>query len=422
MSGIKTSKEKNTAHSVSKKANLKPLYARSVVNSLGLGMVNPFIGAYAVELGASSSEMGWFQSLASLSNNVMQVFWGKMSDRLGKRVPFIILGGLIISALWIPMMFVTNASQLIILIAIQALLGSMATPAWTALIGDLVPSLRLGRTSATINLWASVGSLIATLVSGIIMVSIGETLQQMFFIPFSVAVICGFISSFVMLSAKERRNNKNSVSKRGFLPEIFKMVTYARKSPDFMRYSLAGAVFTFSMSIIWPLLSITLIKVLNASMLEIALLSVIQMIITIIFQNRIGRLADTLGRKPLIVLIRFSLVTVPIAYAFAPNVYVLIGVGAFWGISMAMGQASMTAYLLDVTPEEHRGSFIAFYNLIMGVTAFFGSLFGGYLSDYTIGLFGLILGLQIVYMISMVGRGIGAATYLTLSETLKKSS
>jgi len=379
------------------------------------------MGAYAVELGASSSEMGWFQSLASLSNNVIQVFWGKLSDRLGKRIPFIVLGGLIISALWIPMMFVTSASQLIILIAIQALLGSMATPAWTALIGDLVPSLRLGRASATINLWASVGSLIATLISGIIMVSIGKTLHEMFFIPFTVAVICGFISSFIMLSAKERRNNKNSISKKGFLPEMFETVKHARKSPDFMRYSLAEAVFTFSMSIIWPLFSITQIKVLKASMLEIALLSVIQMTITIIFQSRIGRLADTLGRKPLLVLFRFSLVTVPIAYAFAPNMYVLMGVGAFWGISMATGQASMTAYLLDVTPEEHRGSFTAFYNLIMGVTAFFGSLIGGYLSDYMIGLYGLTLGLQIVYIISMVGRGIGAATYLTLKETLEKS-
>jgi MFS family permease len=93
-------------------------------------MVNPFMSAYAVELGASSSEMGLFQSLTNLSNNVMQVFWGKLSDRLGKRILFIVLGGLIISAFWIPMMFVTNARQLIILIAIQTLLGSMATPAW----------------------------------------------------------------------------------------------------------------------------------------------------------------------------------------------------------------------------------------------------------------------------------------------------
>ncbi len=384
-------------------------------------MVNPFMGVYAVKLGASSSEMGWFQSLMNLSNNVMQVFWGKLSDRLGKRIAFIVLGGLIISVLWIPMMFVTNASQLIILIAVQALLGSMAIPAWTALIGDLVPSLRLGRASGAINLWASAGSLIATLVSGIIMESVGGAPQEMFFIPFTAAVVCGFISSLVMLSAKERRNNENSVSKKGFLPEMFEIVTRVRKSPDFMRYSLAGAVFTFFMSISWPLFSITQIRVLDASMLEIALLSVTQMTITIIFQSRIGRLADTLGRKPLLVLFRFSLVTVPIAYAFAPNVYVLIGVSAFWGISIALGQASMTAYMLDVTPEAYRGSFTAFYNLIMGVTAFFGSLIGGYLSDYTIGLFGLTLGLQIVYMVSMVGRGMGAAAYLTLRETLKRS-
>ena len=87
---------------------------------------------------------------------------------------------------------------------------------------------------------------------------------------------------------------------------------------------------------------------------------------------------------------------------------------------MALGQASMTAYSLHVTPEAYRISFTAFYNLVMGVTSFFGSFVSGCLSDYTIGLFGLTLGLQIVYMISMVGRGIGIATYLTLRKTLKK--
>jgi len=148
--------------------NLNPLYVRSVVNSLSAGMVNPFMGAYAVKLGASPSEMGWFQSSSNLSNNVMQVFWGRLSDRLRRRIPFIIFGGLIVAGLWIPMMFVATASQLIILLVVQALLGSMATPAWTALIGDLVPSLKLGRVNASVNLWASIGSLIATLASGIL--------------------------------------------------------------------------------------------------------------------------------------------------------------------------------------------------------------------------------------------------------------
>lgn len=403
-------------------ATLRPLYVRSVVNSLGAGMVNPFMGAFAVKLGASSSEMGWFQSSTNISNNVMQVFWGGLSDKLRRRIPFIVLGGVIVSGLWVPMVFVTRASQLIILLAIQALLGSMATPAWTALIGDLVPSLKLGRTNATINLWVSMGSLIATMASGIIMVMIGGTLQEIFLVPLVVATVCGITSSIVMLYVKEKKATGNPTLKGNFTSDIFGILTYARKTPDFVKYCYVEGIFEFFMSISWPLIPITQVEVLGASMLDIALLTVVQSVITIIFQGWAGKLADHAGRKPLLVFFRFSLITVPIAYAFSPNMITLIIVGAFWGVSMALGQASVMAYLLDVTLKEYRGSFAAVFNLVMGVTSFFGSLLGGYLSDCMIGIFGLIVGLQIVYMISMVGRSIGAGLHLTLRETLQRQT
>ena len=417
-----TSQEKKRQNN-STKINLRPLYIRSIVNSLSIGTVNPFLGAYAVKLGASSSEMGWFQSSTNLSNNVMQVFWGRLSDRLKRRIPFIVLGSLIVSGLWIPIIFVTSASQLIILLAIQALLGSMATPAWTALIGDLVPSFKLGRANATINLWASIGSLIATLSSGIIMIAIGGTLQEMFLVPLTVATICGVTSSLIMFKLKEKKNNEKLNLKEHFASKILDLdvLARARKMPYFIKYCYVEGIFQFFMSISWPLFSITQIRILKASMLQIALLSVVQSFVTIIFQGWAGRLADNVGRKPLLVFFRFSLVTVPIAYVLSPDINTLIVVGAFWGLAQALGQASATAYLLDVSPEEYRGSFTALFNLVIGVITFFGSLIGGYLSDYMIGLYGLITGLQIVYIISTVGRGIGAAAYLTLKETLKKS-
>jgi len=418
---VSTTLNRNKISADKKEASLTPLYVRSVVNSLGTGMVSPFMSAYAVELGASPSDMGWFQSSANLSNNVMQIFWGRLSDRLKRRIPFIFFGSIIVAGLWIPMLFVANATQLIILLAFQALLGSMATPAWTALLGDLVPSFKLGRINAAINLWASIGSLIATLASGIIMVSAGGTLQQIFFVPLIVAAVCGFASSLFMLKINEKKSDEKQNSNQGLVSDIFGILAHARKTPNFLRYCYVVGIFEFFMSISWPLFSITQIRILNASMLQIALLSVVQSLVTIVFQGWAGKLVDTIGRRRILVFFRFSLVTVPLAYAFSPDMNVLIVIGAFWGFSMALGQASVTAYLLDVSAAEYRGSFVALFNLMMGLTSFFGSLIGGYLSDYMINLFGLVTGLQIVYLISTVGRGIGAFAHLSLKETLKQS-
>ncbi|MEM0057709.1 MAG: MFS transporter [Candidatus Bathyarchaeia archaeon] len=400
---------------------LKVVYVRSVANSLGVNMINPFVGPYAVkELGASSSDMGWLQSVSNISNNVMQFFWGRLSDRIGRRVPFIVAGGLIVALLWVPLLFLNSASQLVLLIALQALLGSMATPAWMALIGDLVPHDRLGRVNATINMWASVGSLTAILASGIIMTGIGGTLREQIIIPVAVASAFGLISSLVMVRVKEKR--RNNTADKPFIADLLAVIRLAENSRDFIRYCTCSAIFNFFMSIAWPLFAITQVKVLGASMLEIALLNVVQGFFTIVFIRWAGRLADTVGRKPLLLLVRFGYVTVPLAYAFSPNMYVLIAIGAFWGTLAAFEQVSVMTYLLDVTPEMHRGSFTAFYNLLIGTVTFFGSLMGGYLSDLTTSVYGLVLGLQIVYMVSAFGRAVGAATFLKLRETLKGKS
>lgn len=417
---MKTTAKKNERSEDKTEQSLKPLYARSVVNSLGGGMVNPFMSAYAVKLGASTSLMGWFQSSTNISNNLMQIFWGRISDTLRRRIPFIVFGGIILSALWIPMIFVADATQLIMILAIQALVGSMATPTWTALIGDLVPSLKLGRANASINLWASMGSVITTLASGLLMISVQGTVQQIFFIPLTVAMVSGIVSSLIMLKIREKRNGEKMNLKENLTSDICNVLASARKTNSFVKYCYADATFQFFMSISWPLFSITQVKILNASMLHIALLSVVQTIVTIAFQGWAGRLADTVGRRPLLLFFRFSLVTVPLAYAFVPDLNMLIAVGLFWGFAQALGSASQTAYLLEVTPEEHRGSFTAIYNLTVGVVTFFGSLIGGYFSDYTVSVFGLITGLQIVYLVSTFGRVVGAGLQFTLNETLKK--
>jgi len=414
------------SRSVDKPSNtndLKPLYVRSIVNSFGSGAVNPFLGVYAVEqLNASASEMGWFQSISNLAPNMMQVLWGKLSDKIGRRIPFIIIGGLITAALWIPLMFVTSATQLIVVIAVQSLLGSMATPTWTALIGDLAHLSKRGITTATINRSAAVGSLLATFAAGYLMVMIKGTLQQALFIPLLVAVFCGVVSSLIMIFVHEKPNpNPNNLSS-GSVFGINDVAKQVRSTPNFVRFCVANAIFGFFMTLCWPLFSITTISVLNATMLEVALMSVINGAAVIALQPWGGKLVDRVGRRSLIVVYRLCLIIVPVFYGLASSVYHIYLLNLILGVLTAFGEVAIFAYLLDITQEELRGTIIAFYNLVNGLVFFTGSLVGGYLGNYLIGIFGLILGLQLVYALSAIGRCAGALTFLTLKEPYRYPS
>lgn len=399
--------------------NLKPLYARSLLSSFGSGAAGPFMDVYAVRLGASSSDMGWFQSVIHLSSNIFQVPWGKLSDRVGRRVPFLVVGGLISAILWLPMLFVLSAKQLILLMAIQAILGSMVIPAWAALIGKAASPSTRGVATASINLWANIGSLCSTLLSGYIMIAMSGAIHQILFIPLLIALFCGIIASLMPLLIRERPRPIRSGSALFGILDVAKQMKYA---PDFSRYCLLTVVFGFFMSLSWPLMSITRVKILELSMFEIALLSVTMGLVTIVFQPWSGKLVDRVGRKPLIVASRIPLVLVPIAYAFAPNVYYLLLLHGVIGVCQAFWNTAFLAYLLDATPERHRGSFVAFYNLASGVSFFAGSLVSGYLSEYLGLILGTALSLQIVYIISAIGRGIGALTFTSLREPYKYPS
>jgi len=401
-------------------ADLKPLYARSIVNSFGSGTVSPFLSAYAVKLGASASEMGIFQSVSNLAPNLMQVPWGRLSDRLGKRIPLIVLGSLIASVLWIPLMFVGSASQLIAVIGVQAVLGSMATPAWTALIGDLVHPSSRGRVTASINRSAGIGNLLATLAAGYLMILVQGTVQQMFFIPLLIAVLLGIASSFVILLVRERTNP--NIASAGSVRGLQDVAKSVRSNSNFLRFCLVSCIFGFFMSMSWPLFSLTTVDVLNASMLEIALIGVIQGAVMIALQPFSGRLVDRVGRRQLMVIYRLGLVLVPIFYALSTSVFHLYIASVVFGVLVAFGDIAIFAYLLDVTQEQLRGTFNAFFNLVTGIVFFAGSLIGGYLGSFFIGAFGLVLGLQIVYAISALGRIAGGLTYTTLKEPYKYPS
>ena len=253
------------------KAEEKPsrtLYLRQVANNFSGGVINPYVPIYAVQLGASSSEMGWLRSLNNLFGNVMQIPWGVASDRTGRYVPFIVLCGVISSLLWIPALFVATPWQLIMIVAVQALANSMVAPAWAALLGKVLPRSARGSGTANINAAASLGSISATLLSGLIMTRIGGTPNDMYRLPLLIAASTGFGASLTMLTIREVKAEK------GESKPLFDWRSLG-KNRNYRRFALISIIHGFFMSMAWPLFPITIVNVTKGNMLEVAYISVI---------------------------------------------------------------------------------------------------------------------------------------------------
>lgn len=398
------------------KVSLNPFFARHFLLNFSNGIISPYISVYAVQLGASSTEMGWLRSLMNLFGNVTQVFWGTISDRLGRYVPAILFGGLFSALLWLPLLIVNSPTQFILVITIQSFATSIMTPAWASLIGWVAPKSKRGTVTSHINIAASLGSTGATLLSGYLMTLIGGSLSTMYLLPIVLASLTGVISSIVMIRVRENKKRERSQT-------TWLNWDLLRNNRNFRTLCMVSSVHSFFMSISWPLFAITTVRIVQADMLQIAFISVISSFVSIFVRRIIGRITDKAGRRFLLIASRAIIFIYPALYALATNVYHLLLANLIGGVFGAIAEIVLFVYQLDITRPEQRGASIALYNTIIGVATFFGSLAGGYLPILFLSA-GVTdtLSLQLTYAISAIGRFGGGLLFMKLKEPTTYSS
>jgi MFS family permease len=409
--------EENINEENGKNESFRSVYARQALRSFADGVGGPYIPIYAVELGASSTEVGWLRSLGNLFGNIMQIPWGIVSDRYKRYVLFIIIGSLLNSLFWLPLVFANTPWELIVILTAQAFTNSLIIPSWSALLGEMAPKKTRGSLSAKINIIASLGSMTATLISGYIMTYTKGNVSNVYTIPFLLASASGLISSIVMFKLKRKTTHeKKGFSIRAWTdPKIFK--------GDFRRFCLLTIFHGFFMSISWPLFPLTIVRIVEGDMMKVAYRSIISGTISIIIRRFIGRISDRAGRKTILVAGRAGIFLYPLIYSFATSIYHLYAAEIVVGILAAGSEIAIFAYMLDITPNEQRGSFFALYNTLNGISTFFGSLLGGYLVP-TFQAYGFneMTAIQLTYVISIAGRLVGGLLFTLIKEPYKYDS
>ena len=145
-------------------ARLATLMISAFVDTLGAFLVLALLPFYAQELGASALEVGALVAAFSIAQTVSAPFWGRASDRLGRR-PVILLG-LVVSILgFLGFAFASSLATLLLSRLAQGV-GGGTVAAVFAYVADAVPAHqraeRLGWLTAATSAAAMVGPLLGS--------------------------------------------------------------------------------------------------------------------------------------------------------------------------------------------------------------------------------------------------------------------
>ena len=393
---------------------LKPtlvLYGAAASTYFSDSLLLNFLFPYAVVLGASFDQMGLIRSARNLFQNVLQMGWGEVSERVGRRI-LVAMGYLSSGCFIIAFLFSGEPAQLLALIIIQSILWSAAIPAWSSLLADYT-SLRtrgkiLGKVGAVSQFSGVVAALIVALAT---YTQPGEMTASSFTIPFALSAATAMLGAILILLVKEAKVERNIHGKTGILSPLL--------DRDFRAFLIVNGFYWFTMAFAWPLFPYVTVDVVHATVWQIAVISAASGLVTSIAQPKFGSLIDRFGRKPILIVSRASFSLYPLLYAFATDWLHLLAINMLLSVSMSASMVSFSAYIMDSSPPGMRANYAAASNMIMGIATFLGSITGGVFTSQLSTSTGAELALFTGLVSSAVLRLITSLGLLLIKETIR---
>ncbi|MHA1200828.1 MAG: MFS transporter [Candidatus Heimdallarchaeaceae archaeon] len=366
-----------------KKEESIALYSRSMAMSISNGLVSPFVSLITLKMGSGAAVLGWVQAVTNLLRQFLDPLFGRISDMMKRRIPFIVISTITWIIPYAFLYFVNAPAYIILIAAIVNILMSFGNPAWTALQNELFPAKVRGKLTGRVTWFGSFGSMIATLSTGLILTyAFGENVDyhKFVYIPVAIGVFISILAvlPFLKISEPLQRKgalfNKPTKSLKVSLKEIF-------SNKPFRKFTILYSIFGLFWTMSWPLFSIKQVNILEASPFQIALLEIVFAVASLIFVLLGAKFSDKYGRTKLVFLNRFCLFLFPLLYIFAAKVWHLYIIHLCVASLFSFGFGGVNAYILDLIPSKDSGLYFGFLSMVTGIFYFAGSLAGGYMVE-----------------------------------------
>ncbi len=374
----------------------------SLFNDIASEMLYPVMPIYLKSIGFSVVIIGILEGFAEAVAGLSKGYFGKYSDHIGKRVPFIQLG-YSLSALSKPLMALLNFPIWVLFTrALDKAGKGIRTGARDALLSDEGTPETKGKVFGFHRSMDTLGAVIGPLFALIYLYYFPENYKTLLLITFAPGVLTVLATLFL----KEKGLKPAETGRISF----FAFIGYWKQSSQQYKKLVTGLLlFTLFNSSDFFLL----LKMKEVGLSDVAVIGVyiFYNLVYSVFAFPIGILADKIGLKTVFLsgMIIFSLVY--ISFGFNSDTMIYYVLFFFYGIYSAATEGIAKAWITNICDKKDTataiGTFTAFQSIVtMLASTFAGIIWYNFNPETTFVISGIVAFIVVIYL-----RGIKYKAY-----------
>lgn len=341
---------------------------------------NPVLPLFALFLGAGPEAIGLAVGISTVTGIIFKLPAGALSDVVGRRRTM--LAGLVVFGV-MPFFYllIDSYSALVVVRFLHGLATAIYGPVAMAVVAD-VAGARKGELLSWFSSVGIIGTLLGAPIGGFIL-DVGHTGDpvlwqfRLVFALSSVTGLAALVLGLRTLGVKERVEEGLGFGERlrRFLEGIREVLSDKR----IVATSSMEGVQNMTMGALEAFLPVYAVTVAGLTEFQAGLLWGSQIVVTMLSKPLMGRVSDSHGRRPLIVvglvLCGASFATVPFMHGF----WTLLAACLVFGLGEAFVTSSSAAMVADLCRERHFGSAMGAFGTIFDVGHASGPILGGLL-------------------------------------------
>lgn len=356
----------------------------SLLAGLYTGAIFPFAGVIAREQLHASKFVLALMTAAPFIGNLCALFWAQAMEGRPK-LPFVKWSQLAARATFLLAVFATTPFRFALILSAAQIFGTVATPAYAAVIKEVYPDDQRGRIMSYTRAALFSAGVLATFIVGPLLkvVSYQYVFPVACLLGIAAAIVFGRIPvpSTAGLTADRAPRRRLDESFRETFDFLSSSLAILRIDSGYRWFALSVFTYGFGNLMIAPVIPIIQVDRLHISTIHIALLANLTQITAAVAYFYWGRYVDRHSPLKAVVVNILLNAAIPLFYVIAADKWMLVPAFFLSGVTQAGIDLSYFNSILSFATEETASRYQALHSFLLGIRGVTAPLMGGLMLD-----------------------------------------